>query len=150
MAVDPLATEFLDAGPGGAIEARYDLQLEVMLFESARAHSWPFGTTLDGVLTLDLDTDRILAHAELMWPRSRWKRKRCSLPPAEPSKFVMRLPNLSTDTLVSPPEVSPMLDGTTLVLAIGSGTGDRLISLGDTVGALVSGRSLVGFVVTGM
>ncbi len=82
MEVDPLAAEFVPAIPGSELCARYDDQIEELLLESPPARSWPFGTTLDGVLTLDLDADRILAHGEFMWPRTRWKRGSVELPRA--------------------------------------------------------------------
>src|SRR4051794_37620883 len=147
MTLDPLVAEFVPVVPGGELRARYDEQIEELLIESHRARSWSFGTTLDGVLTLDLDAERVLAHAEFMWSRTRWKRGSVELPRPRPSKFALRLPHLSTEALRSSLEVSTFLDGRTLVILLGSGSTHELVPLGDNVAALVRATTLAGFTI---
>jgi hypothetical protein len=145
---DPLQVEFIPAGPGGEIEAHYDEGLDMLLFESRRAGSWPHGTTIDGILTLDLNADHVLAHGEFMWQRQRWPRGKATLPTPQKGYFAARLEGLSTDTLTTPPEVSALLVGADLIIEVGTANATRRVSLGPNVDALASDQTLAGLVIT--
>ena len=82
---------------GFALEARCDSESDVMVLESDSPANWPHGTTVDGLLTHDLDEDRIVVHAELMWPRARWPDGTVELADRRSSPATLRLPNLSTE-----------------------------------------------------
>jgi hypothetical protein len=136
------------AGPGGEIEARYDEGLGMLLFESRRARSWPHGTTIDGILTLDLDADHVLANGEFMWLRERWPRGSVTLPTPQKGYFAARLSNLSTATLTTPTNVTALLVGADLVIEVGTTVPTERIRLGPNVDALASDGTFVGLVVT--
>jgi hypothetical protein len=137
----------MPAGPGSEIEAHYDDGLGMLLFESQGTHDWPFGTTFDGILTLDLDADHVLAHGEFGWVRERWPRGEATLLTPEKGCFTARLRDLSTDALKTNLRVTPML-GDDLVIEIGTARPTRRVRLGPNVDALASDSTFAGLVVT--
>jgi len=145
---DPLAVEFVPAIPGGEIEAHYDEGLGALLFESRRARTWPYGTTLDGILTLDLDADHVLAHGEFGWVRERWSRAELKLPRREQGRFAARLPSLTTSSIVNPPQLTAVMAGRQLVIRFSGPEPAQRFSLGANIEALACGGKLVGFAVS--
>ena len=97
------------------------------------------------MLTLDLDDDYSLAHAELTWPRERWAKGNVELPDRRSSHATLRLPNLSTEALAENPEMPATTDGTDVLIQFGPLNRARLVPLGATVDALCAGDHLVGF-----
>lgn len=148
MPSDALQVEFIPAGPGGEIEARYDEGLGMVLFESRRAQSWPHGTTIDGILTLDLDADHVLAHGEFMWQRERWPRGTATLPTQQNGYFAARLTNLSTATLTTSPDVAALIVGADLIIGVGTTSATERVRLGPNVDALADDGTFAGLVVT--
>ena len=149
MPSDPaLHVEFIPIGPGDEIEAHYDGGLRMLLFEGRRTHDWPFGTTFDGCLTLDLDSDHVLVHGELGWRRQRWRRGDATLLTPERGRFAARLPNLSSDALQTNPEVTALRVGDDLVVGVGAERPTRRVQLGPNVDALAADSTFAGFVVT--
>jgi len=147
MPNDPLQVEFIRAAPGGEIEAHYDKGLAMLLLESRRARNWPHGTTIDGILTLDLDADRVLAHGEFMWPRERWPRGSAAVPSPQKGYYAARLGDLSTATLPAGTKVTPVLVGTDLIIEVGSAHPTERVPLGPNVDALAADGTFVGLVV---
>jgi hypothetical protein len=146
--VDALLIEVVTAQRLLALEARYDSESDLLVIESASPANWPHGTTIDGLLTLDLNEDRTLVHAELTWPRARWTKGPVELPNRPSSRSTLRLTNLSTDALTENPEVSATTDGTVALIQFGPLDQARLVPLGATVDALCAGDHLVGFAAT--
>ncbi|HEY3462093.1 MAG TPA: hypothetical protein VGK62_01395 [Gaiellaceae bacterium] len=149
MPSDPLQVEFIPAGPGSEIEARYSGGLGMLLFESQRAGDWPHGGTIDGILTLDLDADHVLVNADFMWPRPRWPRGKAmaTLPTAQNGYFAARLSNLSSATLTTSPNVTPLLVGADLIIAWDTARPTQRVRLGPNVDALASNGRFVGLVI---
>jgi hypothetical protein len=145
---DPLHVEFIPAGPGGEIEAHYDEGLDILLFESRRARSWPYRTTIDGILTLDLDADRVLAHVEFGWVRRRWRRADVVLPTPEKGRFAARLVGLTTANLTHPPRVEALLVGELLIIRLSGGEPTHRFPLGRNVEALAVDGNFAGLVDT--
>ena len=151
MPTDPLQVEFIPAAPGGEIKGRYHNGLKMVLVESRRPRDWPHGATLDGLLTLDLDADHVLANAELLWPRPRWKRGEARLPAPRDGCFAARMAALSTDSLLESPEVTATLCGADLVIQVGMTSPTQRVPLGPNVHALsyesIFGSLFGGFVI---
>jgi hypothetical protein len=149
---DALLAEFNPVEAGRELMARSEHGAAAVVIEAARPdRSWPFGTTLDGALTLDLDDEHVLVHADLMWMRSEWKRGTVSLPEPAHDVRALRLPNLSTDALADQlVRVTPILGGKTLAIWIGEQESDKRVPLGPSVYALTRGAMLAGIVIEGL
>jgi hypothetical protein len=152
VVANPLRAEFVPLGASGELTARFEHSIDTLVIEAARpTRSWPFGTTLDGALTLDLDSEHRLEHADLMSKRNRWKRGALSLPERAAGVRAIRLPNLSTDALAGERvQVAPIFDGTTVAIWIGLQEADRRTPLGLGVDALIRSSTLVGLTVEGI
>ncbi len=141
---DPLIAELVPSTTGSELHVRIESGLVTFQAESAPA-DWPFGATLDGALTLDLDESRVLVNAEFLWKRSRWKREALALPERNGATRRLRLPNLTGEAMRAyDPAVLPVVDGDTLAIWIGSSLPARRVCIGRGVDALISSADTLG------
>lgn len=145
--MDALAVEVLPGRPGYDLRPRYDDGSQLLVLESDRPAHWPYGTTVDGLLTLDLDEERTWVHGELIAPQDRWTRAPVVLPDRRLPDAVLRLPNLSTDTLGMGPRVSLATDGNVLLVQFGAVDHAALRPIGTAVDALCAHDRLVGLAI---
>jgi hypothetical protein len=141
-----LTAELEPAEPRDEFSARYSAGSGMLLLESGHPHDWPIGATIDGLLTLDLTSERVLASVELAWPRERWRESQAVLPLRSPATHRIRMPKLSSAGVDGAPEVTAVLLGRSLVVQLEAVPATRRVPLGPSVDALIAGESLVGFV----
>jgi hypothetical protein len=141
-----LTAQLEPAEPRDEFTARYSAGSGMLLLESRHPHDWPIGATIDGLLTLDLTNERVLASVELAWPRDRWRQKEAVLPLRVPAMHRIRMPRLSSTGVDDAPEITAELSGTSLVVQIEAVVATKRVSLGPDVDALIAGESLIGFV----
>lgn len=143
--MNALAAEVIRGDPSRELRAWYVEDSGSLVVGDGHDDSWPYGATLDGLLTLDLNRERGLAHAELLLPRSRWPRGRitaigCRLD----STSVLRLPALTTASVPPLLEVLVIQGDKALQVRFGP-EASGAVSLGPGVWALLHAKTLVGF-----
>ena len=119
----------------------------LLLLETDTRHHWPYGATLDGILTLDLDDDRVLVHVELAWPKERWPIRDIELPQQDKTPRSLRLPTLSREAIPKSVNVLAARSDGLLVISWSEASTARRIPIGHGVSALVASDSLRGFTV---
>jgi hypothetical protein len=143
-AVRAFRVELIEGASADEFQVRYDNSSCCLIMERSQLRSWPHGATVDGVLTLDLDADRVLSHVELSWPRGRWPKGRPTVPEGELRGVGLRLPDLSSRDVPMSCTVSVLASDEALVVTFGDAPAIR-VRLGDGIHALVSSEILVGF-----
>ena len=119
----------------------------LLMLETETSHYWPYGGTLDGVLTLDLDDDRVLVHVELAWPKERWPVGSVELPRQDKTPRSLRLPTLSREAVPESLNVLVARGDGLLVISWSEASNARRVPIGHGVSALVISDSLRGFAV---
>jgi hypothetical protein len=143
--VSPLAVEIRSRGPTDRFTARYDEAAEVLLLESSKPRNWPYGATVDGLLTLDLAPDRLLAQVELTWPRPRWRTGSWDVRERPQVVGALHFPHLSSARLSEAPDVDAVASADRLTIVLGDWDAAQFVSLGQGIDAGIAGGVLVGF-----
>ena len=144
--MDALRVDVLPHRPSDRFAARYDDESDLLLLETGIS-PWPHGTTLDGVLTLDLDDSRVLVHVELTWPKAHWPTGDVELPHPDRTPRSLRLPSLSTQSLTRNPEVSILRSERILVIKWEEVSAGTRFPISAGITACVGDGRLTGFAV---
>lgn len=142
-----LRVEVEPAQPEDEFSARYATGSGLLLLDSRHPRRWPYGATIDGLLTLDLTEDRVLASAELVWPRERWPLGEAKVPKREKQRRRLRFPDLSTEMLGDTPPLGVSFGSSLVVLQLEGTTATRRVPLGKYVDCLLQNDAAVGFVI---
>lgn len=145
----PLLAEVVRLRFDANLRPRYDKDLDMLFLESAYVGAWPHGGTIDGILTLDLDPDRVLVHAEFGWARHRWPEGSAeSALPDKLSRGSIRLPNFASASIDASYRVHASYVRGSLWIRIDARAPDEVVDLGDGVAALLGASDLTGLLVT--
>jgi len=150
MNPDPFSVELLQPRPDLDLSPRYDERLDILLFESQAPSNWPHGGSVDGVFTLDLDPDRRLVHAELIWPRHRWPDEPVPVglrTPQSQGRHALRMPHFSSASVRDAATVRLFQSLQDTAISLNGTRADSRVTLGLGVEALLLRETLVGFAI---
>lgn len=71
--MDEIHVQLLPPTERGRLYPQYHNAIKILNARSPIERKWPYGINIDGLLILDIDSDRILANFELLLPMSKWK-----------------------------------------------------------------------------
>jgi hypothetical protein len=134
------------ATDAGRLYPRYKNSIGILTLDSAFPRQCPHGVSIDGMLILDFDEERILAGVELIAPMSAWKGRTGVAQPLGKAGNILLAEGLTGNIDQDGPVViSKDVQRDMARISFGKSDFNRAVALSETVSALLHDDHLTGF-----